>query len=62
MSKIKNAKHMTRTIIEEHRSVSVQKIPPKTTKYSKNETILKSGQFAKSIAHAKAIIAFEKWV
>ena len=61
MSKIKNAKHMQRTIVEEHRSVSKQKIPPKPTKYSKNETILKIGQPAKSIAHANAQ-AYEKWV
>ena len=32
----------------------------KTTKYSKNETILKIGYLAKAIAHAKAR-AFAKW-
>jgi len=38
----------------------VPKSGRKNTKYSRNETILKIGHLAKTIAHAKAI-AFEKW-
>ena len=34
-------------------SWSVQKTPPKGTKYSRNETILKIGHHAKAIAQAK---------
>ena len=33
---------------------TVQKAAPKNTKYSRNETILKIGHHAKSIAHAKS--------
>ena len=36
------------------------KTAPKNTKYSRNETIVKLGHFARAIAHAKAI-AFAKW-
>ena len=55
---------MRKTILQEHWSCSVQKTPPKNTKYSRNETILKIGHLAKTIGHAKAI-AFAKvslWV
>ena len=51
---------MRKTILQEHRSCSVQKTAPKNTKYSRNETILKIGHLAKAIAHAKTI-AFAKW-
>ena len=54
-SKIKNAKNMRKPIPQEHDSYSVQKTAPKNTKYSRNETILKIGHFAKAIGHAKAI-------
>jgi len=52
--KIKNAKNMPKTILQEQYSCSVQKTTRKNTKYSKNETILKVGHLAKAIA-------FEKW-
>ena len=38
----------------------MQKTARKNTKYSRNETILKVGQLAKAIAHAKSM-AFAKW-
>ena len=43
---------MRKTIQEEHYSCSVQKTAQKSTKYSRNETILKISQLAKAIAHA----------
>ena len=59
-SKIKNSKNMRKTILQEHWSCSVQKAAQKSTKYSRNDTILKIGHLAKAIAHGKAI-AFAKW-
>ena len=50
---------MRKTILQEHWSCSVQKAAQKSTKYSRNDTILKIGHLAKAIAHAKAI-AFAK--
>ena len=52
-SKIKNAKNMRKTILQEQLNCSVQKTARKNTKYSRNERILKIGHFAKAIAHAK---------
>ena len=42
----------------------MQKIAPKNTNYSRNETILKIGHLAKAIAHAKSIAFAKKsvWV
>ena len=60
-SKVKNAKNMRKTILQEHKSCSVQKTARKNAKYSRNERILKIGHLAKAIAHAKAI-AFCKMV
>ena len=58
-SKIKNAKNMRKTILQEHQSFSVQKPAPKETKYTQNETILKKWRSCKGYspckAHAKAI-------
>ena len=51
---------MRKTILQEHQSCSVQKKARKSTKYRRNETILKTGHLAKAIAHAKAI-AFANW-
>ena len=48
----------TPNILQEHNSCSLQKTARENTKYSRNETILKSGHLAKAIAHA---IAFAKW-
>ena len=59
-SKIKNAKNMRKTILQEHKSCCVQKTTQKDIKYSRDETIFKIGHLAKAIAHAKAI-AFAKW-
>ena len=59
-SKIKNAKNMRKTILQDYKSCSVQKTARKNTKYSRNERILKIGHLAKFRAHAKAI-AFAKW-
>ena len=52
-SKIKNAKNMRKTILQEHQSCSVQKTLRKNTKYSRNETILKIDHLAKAIAHVR---------
>ena len=52
-SKIKNAKNVRKTILQEHYNCSVQKTARKNTKYSRNETILKIGHLARAIAHAK---------
>ena len=63
-SKIKNAKHMRKTILQERCSCSLQKTARENTEKSRKETILKNGHLAKVIAHAKAI-ALEKcsvWV
>ena len=59
-SKIKNAKNMRKTILQEQQSCSVQNTARENTKYWRNETIFKMGHLAKGIAHAKAI-AFAKW-
>ena len=45
---------MSKYILRFIYSCSVQKTAPKTTKYSRNETILKIGHHAKAIAHAKS--------
>ena len=45
---------MSKSILQIIYSCSVQKIPPKNTKYSRNETILKIAHHAKDIAHAKS--------
>ena len=58
-SKIKNAKNMQKTILQEHESSSVQKRTRKNIKNAKNGTILKVSHLAKPIAHSKAI-AFGK--
>ena len=52
-SKIKNAKNMLKTMLEQHKICSVQKTARKNIKYSRNERILKIGHLAKAIAHAK---------
>ena len=47
---------MSKSILQIIQSCSVQKTAPKkTTKQSRNETILKTGYLARTIAHAKAI-------
>ena len=51
---------MRKPILQEHYSCSVKKTQPKNSKYSRNETTLKIGYFAKAIAHVKAV-AFKKW-
>ena len=53
-SKIKIAKKMTKSIVQLIWSCSVQKTAAKNAKYSRNETILKTGHHAKAIAHAKS--------
>ena len=45
---------MSKFILQIIYSCSVQKTPPKGTKYSRNETILKIGHHTKAIAHAKS--------
>ena len=52
-SKNKNSKNMPKNILEEQENCSVQKTDRKSTKYSRNETILQIGHFAKAIAFAK---------
>ena len=61
MSKIKKAKNMRKTILQQHSKWSVQKTVQEKNKYSRNETILKISHLAKAITHAKAI-AFAKLV
>ena len=39
---------------------SVQKTAPKSTKYSRNETILKVAHHVKAIAHAKSSLWFKE--
>ena len=51
---------MRKTTLQGQQSCSVQKTDRKSTKYWKNETILKITHLAKAITHAKAI-AFAKW-
>ena len=60
-SKLKNAKNMRKTILQQHYSWSVQKTAPKNTKYSRNETFFKIAHPPKAIAHESAI-AFAKLV
>ena len=55
-SKIKNAKNMRKTILQQQKSCSVQNTARKNTKYSRNERILKIGHFAKALAHAKCSV------
>ena len=55
-SKIKIPKNMLKSILQIIYSCSVQKTPPKNTKYSRNETILKITHHAKAIAHAKSLL------
>ena len=59
-SKVKNAKNMLKTILQEHKSCAVQKTARKNTRYQRNGTIFKIGHIAKAIAHAKTI-PFAKW-
>ena len=53
-SKIKIQKNMSKSILQIIYSCSVQKTPPRNTKYSINEIILKIGHHAKAIVHAKS--------
>ena len=52
--KLKFQKNISKSILQIIYSCSVQKIAPKNTKYSRNETILKIAHHAKAIAHAKS--------
>ena len=54
---------MRKKFLETHSSCSMQKIAPKNSKYSKNESILKmakNGHNAKAIAHAKHSVWVKK--
>ena len=51
---------MSKSILYSHWCNSVQKTARKNTKYSRNETMLKTGHLAKAIAFAWAI-AFAKY-
>ena len=53
-SNIKIPKNMSKSILQIIYRCSVQKTAPKSTKYSRNETILKIGHHLKAIAHAKS--------
>ena len=59
-SKYENLKNMPKTLLQEHCSGFVQKTARKKSNYSRIETIVKIGNLANGIAHAKAI-AFAKW-
>ena len=47
------AKNMRKTVVQEDYSFCVKKTAGKTTKYSRNETILKIGHLAKAIVFTK---------
>ena len=51
---------MSKTILQEHQSCSVQKNARKNTKQRRNETILKFGHPSKAIAYAKTIQSLQK--
>ena len=53
-SKIKIPKNISKSILKNIYSCFVKKTALKNTKYSRNETILKTGHHAKAIAHAKS--------
>ena len=53
-SKIKIPKNMLKSSLQIIYSCSVQKTPPKNTKYSRNKTVFKIAHHAKAIAHAKS--------
>ena len=55
-SKIKILKNVSKSIVEMIYSCSVQKTAQRNSKYSRNETILKIGDQAKAIAHAKSAL------
>ena len=59
-SKIKIPKNMSKSIVQIIYRCFVQKTTLKKTKYSRNETILKIGQHAKAIAHAKSSLWVKK--
>ena len=58
--KLKMPKTCNKPFYKNTRVVLCKKTARKSTKYWRNETILKTGHLAKAIAHAKAI-AFAKW-
>ena len=58
-SNIKIPKNMSEYVLQIIYSCSVQKTPSKTTKYSRNETILKIGHHAKAIAFTKSSLCIK---
>ena len=52
---------MSKSILKIFYSCSVQKAAPKSTKYSRNESILKIGHHAKAIAHAKSSLCLKNY-
>ena len=52
---------MSKSILQIIYSCSVQKTAPKSTKYSRNEIILKIGHHAKAIAHAKSSLCLKNY-
>ena len=58
--KIKNAKNVQKTILQEHQSCSVQKTARKSTRYSRNETISKICHLAKATALCKMVSLAQK--
>ena len=57
---MKMAKNMHKTVVQEDYSFCVKKTAGKTTKNSRNETILKIGHLAKAIVHARTM-GLAKW-
>ena len=55
-SKIKIQINMPKSILQIINTSCVQKTARKSTKYARNETILKIGHHAKAIAHAKPLL------
>ena len=52
-SKIKNARNVRKTIIQDYKSCFVQKTARKNTKYARNETILKNQSSCKDYSAGK---------
>ena len=50
---------MSKSIVQIIKTCSVQKTAPKNTKYSRNGRILKIGNHAKAIAHAKSSLGLK---
>ena len=60
-SKIKIPKIIAKSVLQIIYICALQKTARKNTKYSRNETILKIGHYAKAIAHAKSPLCVKNY-